>query len=175
MPAEWHTYVGWVVTLFSGLALQWVNRTADRYSHTPIGRFFLARDPPRLPPRGTQRVVVTDDQLRLITEAVMEGQRPLVEATQALQADVATAVALLSGDPTTANIAEEGAHQTWTLFLKSTQSTLEEKECEKQRHAQDTYLQVTCEACTMYDSPYFLARYILPQEAKLSAIMDSGG
>ncbi|KAL9580697.1 MAG: hypothetical protein Q9203_006197 [Teloschistes exilis] len=99
MPGlEWPTVVGWVVTLLSGLALQWIHRTADRYSDNPLGRFFLPRDPPRRPPLGVQRVALTDSQLHHINEAVMEGQRPLVEATQALHAELAAAVALLSGD-----------------------------------------------------------------------------
>lgn len=97
---DWHTYVGWVVTLLSGLALQWVHRTADRFSDTLIGRFFLPRDPPRRPPLGVQRVMITEGQLLQITAAVTEGQRPLVQATQDLHAELAAAVALLSGDRT---------------------------------------------------------------------------
>ncbi|KAL9577112.1 MAG: hypothetical protein Q9212_006580 [Teloschistes hypoglaucus] len=99
MPLEWSTLLGWVVTLLSGIALQWIHRLADNYSNHMIGRLFLARDPPRRPPVGVQKVALTDAQLHHINQAVMEGQRPLVEATQALHAELAAAVALLSGDP----------------------------------------------------------------------------
>lgn len=111
MPFEWHTLVGWVLTLLSGLALSWVQRLADRFSNNPIGMLFLARDPPRRPPLGVQQVELTNAQLYYINEAVMEGQRPLVEATQALHAELAAAVALLSGDRTiTASVSFRHAH-----------------------------------------------------------------
>lgn len=103
MALEWHTIVGMVVSLVAGLFPHWVHRLADRLAPHWLGRLLHARDPPVPPhPLDEVPVVVSDDQLRQITQAVMEGQAPLVEATRALTAQVAAVGLLLPGDRTIA-------------------------------------------------------------------------
>jgi hypothetical protein len=85
---EWHTLVGWVVTLVSGLVPAWLHKLADSHIKNPYGKFFFsARD--RTPEVAVTVPPLSPAQLEQVKEAVrvgvQEGTKPLVDALTAAQ------------------------------------------------------------------------------------------
>ena len=84
MSPSWDACVGWAVKWVSGLVPTLIHRLADGLMYFCLRKLFLARDPPPQP----RTVVLPQDQLDLILQAVEDSQKPLTDAITALVAQL---------------------------------------------------------------------------------------